>query len=117
MECVNYIEDKVLCEYIWKHYWELMSPLEKRGGKLINNGIFEPDSPQDKKAVQLFGQVDLDELKRALADGEDVFRMRTVKRVIAKYRKQIIIARCPKCERVIRTPTAKQCLWCGHDWH
>jgi hypothetical protein len=25
--------------------------------------------------------------------------------------------RCPECQRIVRTPLAKQCLWCGHDWH
>jgi hypothetical protein len=25
--------------------------------------------------------------------------------------------RCPKCDRIARTPEAKQCLWCGHNWH
>jgi hypothetical protein len=27
------------------------------------------------------------------------------------------VARCPACNRVLRTPEAKQCFWCGHDWH
>jgi hypothetical protein len=25
--------------------------------------------------------------------------------------------RCPECRRIVRTPLARQCLWCGHDWH
>lgn len=29
----------------------------------------------------------------------------------------IRINRCPECSRIVRTPRAKQCLWCGHDWH
>jgi len=27
------------------------------------------------------------------------------------------IVRCPKCARVLRTPRARQCMWCLHDWH
>jgi len=27
------------------------------------------------------------------------------------------VNRCPECSRVVKTPLAKQCLWCGHDWH
>ena len=27
------------------------------------------------------------------------------------------VNRCPACNRVVRTPEAKQCFWCGHDWH
>lgn len=29
----------------------------------------------------------------------------------------IPINRCPACSRVVRTPIAKQCMWCKHDWH
>lgn len=27
------------------------------------------------------------------------------------------IARCERCNGVLRTPIAKQCLHCGYDWH
>lgn len=27
------------------------------------------------------------------------------------------INRCPKCSKIARTPKAKQCPWCFHDWH
>jgi hypothetical protein len=25
--------------------------------------------------------------------------------------------RCPACRRIVVSPEARQCLWCGHDWH
>src|SRR5262245_59429171 len=25
--------------------------------------------------------------------------------------------RCPRCDRIVKTPSAAQCLWCNHDWH
>jgi rRNA maturation endonuclease Nob1 len=28
-----------------------------------------------------------------------------------------VINRCPACKRIVRTPRAQHCLWCGHDWH
>ena len=27
------------------------------------------------------------------------------------------VARCPQCNRILRTPNARQCRWCYHDWH
>jgi hypothetical protein len=30
---------------------------------------------------------------------------------------ELTVNRCPSCKRILRTPFAKQCLWCGHDWH
>ena len=29
----------------------------------------------------------------------------------------VVVNRCPACGRVVQTPAAKQCLWCGHGWH
>lgn len=37
--------------------------------------------------------------------------------VIDEIRRKIAPARCPECKRIVRTPEAKQCLWCGADWH
>jgi hypothetical protein len=28
-----------------------------------------------------------------------------------------IVNKCPKCNKLTRTPNAKQCRHCGHDWH
>lgn len=30
---------------------------------------------------------------------------------------EIKIYRCPKCNRVVMSPSARQCMWCKHDWH
>jgi len=27
------------------------------------------------------------------------------------------VNRCPRCRWVVRTLQARQCLWCGFDWH
>ena len=29
----------------------------------------------------------------------------------------IRVGRCPKCDGVLRTPRARQCLHCNYDWH
>lgn len=28
-----------------------------------------------------------------------------------------IVNKCPNCNKLARTPRAKQCRHCGHDWH
>ena len=30
---------------------------------------------------------------------------------------ELSMNRCPRCDRLARTPTARQCRHCGHDWH
>jgi hypothetical protein len=29
---------------------------------------------------------------------------------------KIFVNRCPGCNRLVRTPKAKLCLWCGNNW-
>ena len=38
-----------------------------------------------------------------------------VERILRDLPSGISINRCPECRRVLRTPEAKLCLWCGHS--
>jgi hypothetical protein len=49
--------------------------------------------------------------------GLDVFYERTAKRILSEDRGKIFINSCPSCGALARTPKARQCRFCGHDWH
>ncbi len=53
----------------------------------------------------------------AISDGPDAFRDRVRDRLLAECADEIFINRCSRCSRVVATPRAQQCLWCGHTWH
>lgn len=58
------------------------------------------------------------EIDELMSAGETAFVERVTSRVLGlEQRSHLIINRCPCCEKVVRTAAAKQCLWCGHDWH
>lgn len=38
-------------------------------------------------------------------------------KLLVKYRDEIVFNKCPKCNRIARTPKAKQCRFCHFDWH
>ena len=42
---------------------------------------------------------------------------RAGQRVPREVRDLSFISRCPRCGRIVRTPRARQCMWCHHDWH
>lgn len=115
MSTTRYDERQVLEDYIWKHYGNLFTAIEKRG--VLFARIYPAGSRDAKNADRIIGPVDVEELKAALADGVVALRSRAATRVIAVHPDEIYIHRCPECNRVVRTPVAKQCLWCGHDWH
>ena len=57
------------------------------------------------------------QILRLLEDGIDNFRLKTAKRIFKENRDKIYFNNCPKCGELARTPRAKQCRHCGHDWH
>ena len=54
----------------------------------------------------------------ALSDGISAFNQRVKERIWLAFRNSLLQPnRCPSCRRIVRTPQARQCFWCGHDWH
>ena len=51
------------------------------------------------------------------ADGIDVFRDRVRDRILRDHADDVFVNRCSECSRIVMSPEARQCLWCGHDWH
>lgn len=50
-------------------------------------------------------------------DGMLSFRAQTAARILADHQKELFLNCCPRCQELARTPTAKQCRFCGFDWH
>lgn len=55
--------------------------------------------------------------REAIRMGADGFRRRACNRILADHPREVVINRCPSCRRIVRTPEAEQCPWCGGDWH
>jgi len=53
----------------------------------------------------------------ALIDGETAFYHRVWDRIWSEHQFDIDVPRCPKCDSILKTFLAQQCVWCGHDWH
>ncbi|WP_044208697.1 hypothetical protein [Flammeovirga sp. OC4] len=54
---------------------------------------------------------------RLLENGIDQFRLNTAERILNENSDKIEFNKCPKCSELARTPKAKQCRFCGYDWH
>jgi hypothetical protein len=109
----TYNDDQELTEYIWHNYSHLMTSFERMGS--IGLQKFGPS-----KAVELrrsSKNQDDPLVIDALDQGFDAFRRQVRERIIARHAHAVFINRCPVCQRITATPKARQCLWCGHDWH
>lgn len=59
---------------------------------------------------------DDDEVLALLQDGVPAFRWRLAHRIYAEHGGDALLNKCPVCNRLARTPTAKQCRYCGAAW-
>lgn len=52
-----------------------------------------------------------------IKDGYDAFEIRVASRISMEYGDKVFLNNCPKCNRLARTPQARQCRHCGYNWH
>jgi predicted RNase H-like HicB family nuclease len=110
---VLYLED-----YIWRYGKRLMTDLEQRTDQVgfvrAKTGPGRED--QESEMLERLGVTVGPDIELALSAGWKAFRRSVCRRILSE-RGDEIINRCPRCHRVVRTPEARQCFWCGHDWH
>lgn len=116
---MEYDDDSELTRYVWNHFSDRMTDFEREVGNAII-GREKAARAGAKLAHPLavgWGRTDDPEINAALADGAEVFRRRVCTRVLTEAAGELFVNRCPQCRRVVRTPQARQCFWCGLDWH
>jgi hypothetical protein len=115
---MKYDEPSVLTDYVWSQCYECMTDFERAGVKAVHARFkaAATDSERLRRVIlEKWGGENDPAVIAALAQGEDTFRVAVRDRVLRDH--PGIVARCPKCDRVLRTPRARQCRWCLHAWH
>ena|SRR5579862_5396217 len=51
------------------------------------------------------------------SDGLEAFELRTAQRILDEHSREIAFNCCPRCGALAKTPKARQCHACHHDWH
>lgn len=114
--------DKV--NYVFDYFGSLMTENEAKAWrhysseyKLTDGGEKEPN--EAKKAMYLkIGWISADpDVLQLLDSGIEIFKTNVVARILEDSGDQVDFNNCPICEKIARTPLAKQCRHCGHDWH
>jgi hypothetical protein len=62
---------------------------------------------------RILSDVNLSELTN---DGYDAYKIRIATRIFDEYKDELELNLCPKCNKIARTPEAKQCRFCSHSW-
>lgn len=117
---MDYQDHAILTAYIWNHYQHLMTDFERLvGTAIIGRAKAEQSSSPLMIAMlqQGWGRADDTAVNAALQNGAEVFRRQVRDRFLSTHSGQIFINRCPACHRIVRTPKARLCVWCGHTWY
>lgn len=97
-----------LAEYIIDFHTELLTSAETEARKwlLFPGHAKEPrDLPSDPDAAEL-----------TRLGPEDLY-LHIRDRILLEHGAILNLNRCPNCDGLCRTPSAKQCRHCFHDWH
>jgi hypothetical protein len=126
----DYDEEAVLARYILLNRELFMTLFEKRAEQLgimrekarasIRESPEAPPAWTEEFLNQYEAQTDF-AVQNAI--GNDLqsfatFLKRISDRINAGFANgELLPNRCPSCKRIVKTPKACQCLWCGYDWH
>ena len=111
--------DRELIDYIIEHYMGLLGLKEKMAQK-HHMATVKSDNANDSRLKDMmlrqWGTKDKEALD-LLDKGYDEFKRISAEKIMQEHGDNVFINNCPKCGRLARTPLAKQCRHCGHDWH
>lgn len=115
----HYDDDAQLTAYIWRNYRNLLTKVESL---VVKAYLAEEKAAHAKpeKAGRLrerWGANGNSDVMAAMADGQEAFRNRVRDRILKECEADVVLNRCEECSRLVMTPQARQCLWCGYDWH
>ncbi len=119
MEEKVYDEEKELDRYVLEYYPNLMTPLESLGQKAVfaEKKAQSSNSPNmAKKLCEKWGSQNNPDVVAALSCGSDVFLSKVRNRILKENEKEVFLNRCHKCNKLVKTPMAKMCLWGGYSW-
>jgi len=105
--------------YIITYYLNLLNDPEKKALRHYRSTYKLEDNDEQRRRMYLktgwlsTDPVILDYLK----DGYEQFAVNCAKRILKDNPGEVIFNLCPNCKKLARTPLAKQCRFCGWDWH
>jgi hypothetical protein len=114
----NYDEGQLLSDYVWNHCYAEMTESDRsavRAIQLLQKANIVGNASVKNQILRLMERESI--LDFAKSSENDIEGLKSVIRNRVLEANPHLINRCPKCFKVTRTPRAKQCRWCYHDWH
>ena len=112
--------------YTFHNYGHLMTPKEQRAFRHLT-GTMKATFGRSDRAAQEEVESGSTHFRKFLShdpevlllarNGYDAFVLQTGQRILKDNQGEIFLNYCPRCNALARTPRARQCRFCEHDWH
>ena len=113
--------EKELADYISIYCHEFYNEKERKANDhyfgRLKYGHLPGDAPEPFRKLKERMITDDPEVIQLLESGYAQFMQNTAERIYRDHKSELKLNLCPKCHQIARTPKAKQCRFCGHDWH
>ncbi|UTX49311.1 hypothetical protein [Chryseobacterium sp. MA9] len=110
--------NREIIDYIIKYFSELMTDHEKLALKYHMYTSKSSENAKLRRIMTERGWINSDpEIMDLLKKGYEDFEHNTVNHIMTETREKVFLNNCPKCDKLARTPYAKQCKYCGYNWH
>lgn len=113
-----------VANYLIKYYTSLLTDTERLALRHLQHTsklLANKDSISRERMQRIYlrnGWLSEDAWALALLqDGSDAFIQRVAQRMYAENGGKALLNNCPVCNRLARTPQARQCQYCNFDWH
>ncbi|MEN0052388.1 MAG: hypothetical protein AAGC65_01900 [Mucilaginibacter sp.] len=107
--------------YIITHYSGMLTEQELEALKHLRHSLKLRELPDSGLRTNIYLRQrwlsNNPEILKQLDGGYVQFTLNCAKRILNKNFEKIYFNLCPVCRKLARTPNAKQCKYCGHDWH
>ncbi|MCA8831595.1 hypothetical protein [Hymenobacter pini] len=111
-------------EYLIKYYSSLLTDTEhlalkhlQHNEKLLVNGDADSRERMREMYLRMNWLTNDARVLTLLQDGQEMFIQRAAQRIYAENGGEQLLNRCRACNRLARTPQARQCRYCNFDWH
>ncbi|MFC1224572.1 hypothetical protein ACFE6N_12230 [Pedobacter sp. BG31] len=116
--------DQDTAKYIVNYFSNLLSKEERLAIRHTHSVIklgLDSGQVNNRKVINVYkkaGWLSEDEnILVLLQDGYDSFELTVAKRILLQHPEVVSLNKCPNCGKLARTPLAKQCRFCSHNWH
>lgn len=110
--------DKETIYYIITYFGNLMTHNEKLALRHQILTYKTSNNPQLKKVLIDKGLFNNDsKVTGLLQNGPDEFELNVAQRILTETPEKVFFNNCLQCNKLARTPYAKQCRYCGYSWH